>query len=101
MAELIDRQEFIRRWCKIFCGCEPEDCKLTLERDGTEECTAIRIARGIPTVEERIKDEWIIHGKAPAYILECSQCGQRHINYATCPLPNYCSHCGAYMRQRE
>lgn len=51
-------------------------------------------------VRENIKGEWIIHGKTPAYILECSQCGQRHINYAMCPLPNYCSHCGAYnMRQ--
>ena len=38
MADLIDRKEAIRAWCKLTCGCEPEECGMTIERDGAEEC---------------------------------------------------------------
>ena len=41
MSGLIDRTETIRAWCKLTCGCEPEECCMTIERDGAEECNFV------------------------------------------------------------
>lgn len=38
MSNIIDRTETIRAWCNLTCGCEPGECGLTIEQDGTEEC---------------------------------------------------------------
>lgn len=48
MGDLIDRKEAIRAWCKLTCGCEPEECCMTIERDGTEECNFVEFLLNRP-----------------------------------------------------
>ena len=40
---------------------------------------------------------WYLKGDPSMYVVECSECGQRYLNYAIQPLANYCSMCGAKM----
>lgn len=38
MNNLIDRKETISAWCLMNCGCKPDECSMTLEENGAEEC---------------------------------------------------------------
>lgn len=51
MSDLIDRKDTIRAWCKLTCGCEPEECTMTIERDGTEECNFVGFLSNAPAVD--------------------------------------------------
>lgn len=51
MNDLISRQEAIRLYCREHCGWEPEKCPLTYERDGTEECSFVRLLKELPSVQ--------------------------------------------------
>ncbi len=45
--------------------------------------------------------EWIIHGKPPMYVIECPECGQKFHNHEQQTLPNFCSECGAKMKNNK
>lgn len=41
MSGLIDRDETIRAWCLMNCGCKPDECAMTIEENGAEECEVV------------------------------------------------------------
>lgn len=51
MSEVIDLKTTIRNYCKERCGCEPEECGLTYEVDGTECCSVVAFLKEQPTIE--------------------------------------------------
>ena len=51
MSDLISRQQAIRLYCREHCGCEPEECGFTLERDGTEKCSVVRFLKELPSAQ--------------------------------------------------
>lgn len=58
ISDCISRQATIRRYCGKRCGCEPQDCGLTMERDGTEDCDFVRFLKEEPPVQpERLTDD--------------------------------------------
>lgn len=58
MADLIDRKEAIRAWCKLTCGCKPDECGMTLEENGAEECEFVEFLWNRPEYDyERDEDE--------------------------------------------
>ena len=54
---MIDRQSAIRRYCNEHCGCEPQDCGLTIEQDGSEECDFVRFLKEEPSAQQ--EPQWI------------------------------------------
>ena len=83
MDDYISRQAAIKALCAMRCGCKPEECALTLEEDGTEECADARFLMSIPAtdVPERKVGKWIkargsyyTPGGDPVW--ECSECGK-------------------------
>lgn len=57
MKDLIDRQAAIRRYCGEHCGCEPQDCGLTMLQDGSEDCDFVRFLKEEPSAEpEQLTD---------------------------------------------
>lgn len=48
---LIDGQKAIRNYCGDRCGCEPEECGLTIEYDGCECCAVVAFLKEQPTIE--------------------------------------------------
>ena len=58
-GDLISRDEAIRMYCKSGCGCEPSECGLSYEQDGTEECGVVRFLKSVPSA--RPKGKWIPH----------------------------------------
>ena len=96
MDDLISRQKAIKQFCREYCECEPEECGLTLERDGTEECSVVRFLKGLPSVQtEQKRGKWLNAEHAPNYLCycTCSVCGKRQ----TIEIANYCPNCGAKM----
>lgn len=52
MNDSISREEAIRLYCREHCGCEPKKCPMTYERDGTEECSFVRLLKELPSVQQ-------------------------------------------------
>lgn len=48
-TDLISRQAAIRRYCGEHCGCEPQDCGLTMLQDGSEDCDFVRFLKEEPS----------------------------------------------------
>lgn len=97
MSDLIRRQDAIRQICGTNCSCDPYECGLTMERDGTEYCIDIQLLLDLPSVQpERKKGRWIVASEDERKQIvwcECSECGQ-----PMSWMPNYCPNCGTYMR---
>lgn len=51
MSGLILREKAIQYACMELCECKPEDCNLTLERDGAEGCIYVEILKEVPSAE--------------------------------------------------
>lgn len=96
MNDLISRHKAIRLYCRENCGCEPEECPLTYEQDGTEDCSYIRFLKELPSVQPEQK-----HGKwsfcASAEDLICSNCLHYWIPNGDQYDFKYCPNCGARM----
>ena len=58
MSDIIDRKDTICAWCKLTCGCEPDECGMTIERDGAAECEFVEFLWNCPEYDyERDEDE--------------------------------------------
>lgn len=119
MKDLIDRQAAIRRYCGEHCGCEPQDCGLTMLQDGSGDCDFVRFLKEEPSAEpERKKGHWVpvdslsaFGGDESAWISRgnpiafyyCSECKEQA--YAgedgESLLTDFCPDCGADMRGEE
>lgn len=51
MSDLISRADAIRLTCGTKCGCDPDECGLTMERDGAEYCGDIQLLMSLPSVQ--------------------------------------------------
>lgn len=99
---LISREQAIRMYCGEHCGCEPNECGLTYEQDGTEECEVVRFLKSVPSAEK--KGKWI--KKYRGHYM-CSVCGAWYKTTdeygniidgdGEMKSNNYCSNCGARM----
>ena len=106
MSDLISRADAILQTCADKCGCEPEECGLTFERDGTESCSDVRLLMELPSVQpERKTGHWIPQDDnkrtayattAMYYFPNCSECG-----HAGSLDMNFCPNCGADMRGEQ
>lgn len=54
MDDLISRQDAIRQICGTKCGCDPDECGLTMERDGTEHCVDIQLLLDLPSAQPEV-----------------------------------------------
>lgn len=62
MDDLISRRTAIEMLCAMRCSCKPEECGLTLEQDGAEECADVRWIMSLPSAqsEQSIKIQDIL-----------------------------------------
>ena len=52
MNDSISRKEAIRQYCHESCGCKPEECPMTYEWDGAEDCSYVRFLKELPSIEQ-------------------------------------------------
>lgn len=124
MNDLIERQAAIDALCDMRCGCKPEECALTLEEDGTEECADVRFLMSIPSadVPDRKVGKWETYHRyvntnqkhtgvddngdthtitEHIYMeydwLRCPFCKAQASSY----FQDYCPHCGARMEDNN
>ena len=62
-GDLISRQAAIRRYCGEHCGCEPQDCGLTMEQDGSEDCDFVRSLKEEPPAQPEHTMEEFMYGQ--------------------------------------
>lgn len=109
MNDLISREEAIRLYCREHCGWEPEKCPLAYERDGTEECSFVRLLKELPSVQpEQKHGHWIVTDipNLTSTVQDvvtftrqcrCSECGAMFGRESD----KYCYNCGARMEESE
>lgn len=90
MSGLIDRAETIRAWCKLTCGCEPEECTMTIERDGAEECNFVEFLWNRPEYDYERDEEVVLVGHA--HWIALTECANEGV---------YCSHCRKKVYKRD
>lgn len=105
MSDLISRQSAIRRYCSEHCGCEPQDCGLTMEQDGAEECDFVRFLREEPSAQpEQKTGQWI---KAIDELGEAWSCSVCATEYTVDEMDSFrewarfCPNCGARMEETD
>jgi hypothetical protein len=104
-TDLISRQAAIRRYCGEHCGCEPQDCGLTILQDGSEDCDFVRFLKEEPSRDiapsaqpERKRGKWIEYDTFATISGRCSVCGwEAHLYEDDVVGMNYCPNCGAKM----
>lgn len=111
MNDLISRNKAIRLYCRENCGCEPEECPLTYEQDGTEDCSYIRFLKELPSVQpEQKRGKWIESTELSEQVKGkkfCSNCGKAQyaieITDKTIQIKSgtskFCPNCGAKMEE--
>lgn len=98
MNKYIDAEKTIRDWCGRNCGCEPNECGHTFEKDGTEACTFVDFINEQPTIDvvKRKIGKWI---KQNPFVdtEECSLC--KYSIYSEELETPFCPWCGAEMNK--
>lgn len=80
-------ESYMEGWCKGFNA-------------GVDHCTHHAIHA--PAIESRLKGRWINHRKDRGHnIADCNQCGGTLQWLDPDERPNFCSDCGADMREEE
>lgn len=83
MDDVINRQDTIRKICGERCGCEPDECGLTMEQDGAEECSLVRWLKEVPSVQP---EQWIsccekLPDKDGRYLVTNSEWGKWNVDW--------------------
>ena len=96
---LISRHKAIQKYCREHCGCEPEECGCTLERDGAEECTFVRFLKRVPSaLPGQKKANWV---KDKDGTTTCTNCGFALEDWIQGAFYKFCPNCGANMSKEE
>ena len=63
------------------------------------DCPLIEVPEDVQPVKH---GRWILHnGGVPWNVIECSECGEKWHHWQGYAMPNYCSNCGADMREKS
>ena len=107
MDDTIRRQDAINVMCNINCGCDFNDCHLSYEEDGTEECADVRRLLELPSAQQEEKIAGWQDGKRMTldgtfyWFRQCSHCGYERNDDNSEKDTNFCPDCGYRMERSE